>query len=269
MLWGQHAVQTPPPRGRFAATVRGPRQAGTGAQRNNNQQSPPPPVRNMIPQMHTPSALKSVLESANSRMDSGCASGRTWSPARATAPSLGQPTPGVVKQDKSSGGSVDTTKTRSDPQRVGMRSGERPIGAAKGKQTNTMALCQPPPPAARDALEEKGPQRRSQQRLDRRLEEVAKAVGGGYCRLQMLGGPWLGIGWAPWRGRAGNLPPLPTHPCPPPPAPPAEDPTMGAVGLPCSALSQSPPPPPGHQPVPRCCTASYNFVLFCSVLKIT
>ena len=34
-----------------------------------------------------------------------------------TAPSPGRPTPGVVKQDKSSGGSVDTTKTRSDPQR--------------------------------------------------------------------------------------------------------------------------------------------------------
>ena len=29
------------------------------------------------------------------------------------------------------------------------------------------------------------PQRRPQKRLDRRLEEVAKAVGGGYCRLQM------------------------------------------------------------------------------------
>ena len=36
----------------------------------------------------------------------------------ATAPSLGRSTPGVVKQDKSSGGSVDTTKTRLDPQRV-------------------------------------------------------------------------------------------------------------------------------------------------------
>ena len=32
-----------------------------------------------------------------------------------------------------------------------------------------------------DALEVKGPQKR----FDRRLEEVAKAVGGGYCRLQM------------------------------------------------------------------------------------
>ena len=38
--------------------------------------------------------------------------------------------PGVVKQDKSSRGSVDTTKKRSD----------------KGKQPNTEALCQPPRP---------------------------------------------------------------------------------------------------------------------------
>ena len=80
------------------------------------------------------------------RMDSECASGCTWSTARATAPSLGQPTPGVVKQDMSSGGSVDTTKTRSGPQRVRMSGGERPIGAAKGKQSDTEALCQPPPP---------------------------------------------------------------------------------------------------------------------------
>ena len=39
--------------------------------------------------------------------------------------------------------------------------------------------------APRDALEGKGPQRRPQKRLRGRLEEVAKAVGGGYCRLQM------------------------------------------------------------------------------------
>ena len=86
------------------------------------------------------------MESANPRMDSECASGCTWSTARATAPSPGHPTPGVVKQDKSSGGSVDTTKTRSGPQRVRMSSGERSIGAAKGKQSDTEALCQPPPP---------------------------------------------------------------------------------------------------------------------------
>ena len=41
--------------------------------------------------------------------------------------------------------SVDTTKTRSDPQRVRMSSGERPIGAARGKQPDTEALCQTPP----------------------------------------------------------------------------------------------------------------------------
>ena len=44
--------------------------------------------------------------------------------------------------------------------------------------------CNPPPPS-REALEGKGPPRRFQRRLGRRLEEVAKAVGGGYCRLQM------------------------------------------------------------------------------------
>ena len=61
-------------------------------------------------------------------------------------PVSGTADPGVVKQDNSSRGSVDTPKTRSGPQRVRMSSGERPIGAAKGKQSNTEALCQPPPP---------------------------------------------------------------------------------------------------------------------------
>ena len=71
------------------------------------------------------------------------------------SPSPGQPTPGVVKQDQSSGGSVDTTKTRSGPQRVRMSSGERPIGAAKGKQSDTEALCQnpPPPPSSNEVLQ--------------------------------------------------------------------------------------------------------------------
>ena len=62
------------------------------------------------------------------------------------SPSPGRPTPGVVKQDKSSGASVNTTKTRSGPQRVRMSSGERPIAAANGKQSDSEALCQPPPP---------------------------------------------------------------------------------------------------------------------------
>ena len=102
--------------------------------RDTTQAEPPPPSP-------TTGAHKSPPP------DSEGACGCTGSTARATAPSPGRPTPGVVKQDKSSGGSVDTTKTRSDPQRVRMSSGERPIGAANGQQTNTMASCHPPPPS--------------------------------------------------------------------------------------------------------------------------
>ena len=44
----------------------------------------------------------------------------------------------------------------------------------------------------------KGPQWRPQKQADGRLEEEAKAVGAGYCRLQRWhlasGGQWLGIG---------------------------------------------------------------------------
>ena len=45
----------------------------------------------------------------------------------------------------------------------------------------------------RAALEGKGPQRWPQRRLGRRLEEVAEAVGGGYCRLQIPLRPALGV----------------------------------------------------------------------------
>ena len=44
-------------------------------------------------------------------------------------------------------------------------------------------VCTHCTPTAKDALEGKRPQRRSQRRLDGRSEAVAKAVGGGYCRL--------------------------------------------------------------------------------------
>ena len=103
------------------------------------------PCRENCPANAYPSAHKAVLESAN--------------PARTRSVHLDAPDqrhgqqpvsrtadPGVVEQDKSSRGSVDTTKTRSGPQRVRMNSGERPIGAAKGKQSDTEALCQTPPP---------------------------------------------------------------------------------------------------------------------------
>ena len=90
------------------------------------------------------STLKSVLESASPAWTRGVhldAPGQR----HGQQPVSGTADPGVVKQDKASGGSVDTTKTRSDPQRVRMSSGKRPIGAAKGKQIDTEALCQTPP----------------------------------------------------------------------------------------------------------------------------
>ena len=46
----------------------------------------------------------------------------------------------------------DTPKTRSEDRRVGMCKGERPMGAAKGTQTNTMASCPPPPPTTRSIV---------------------------------------------------------------------------------------------------------------------
>ena len=92
---------------------------------------------------HT-SAQKSMLESANlawTRSVHLDAPGQR----HGQQPVSGSADPGVVKQDKSSRGSVDTTKRRSDPQRVGMNNGERPMGAANYKQTNHMASCQTPP----------------------------------------------------------------------------------------------------------------------------
>ena len=109
------------------------------------------PCQENYPADAYPGAHKSVLESANpawTRSVHVDASGQR----HGQQPVSGTADPGVVKQDKSSRGSVDATKTRSDPQRVRMSSGERPIGAAKGKQPNTEALCHPPSP-----LREQGP----------------------------------------------------------------------------------------------------------------
>ena len=66
----------------------------------------------------------------------------------------------------------------------------------------------------RDVLEGKGPQRRPQKRLGRRLEEVAKAVGGGLCRLSMPWKPALGVRGTVAGHRLGAL-----EPPPPPPQP--------------------------------------------------
>ena len=69
----------------------------------------------------------------------------------------------------------------------------------------------------RDALEVKGPRRRPPRRLGRRLEEVAKAAAGGYCRLQMPVKLALGVRGTVAGHRLGALegvppPPFPMHP---------------------------------------------------------
>ena len=72
-------------------------------------------------------------------------------------------------------------------------------------------------PIGKDALEWKGPLRRPQKRLGRRLKEVANAIGGSFCRLQTKAdtcrqedSSWAQAGSL---GR-GTSPPLPVHPCP-------------------------------------------------------
>ena len=109
------------------------------------------PCQENYPADAHPSALKSVLESANPAWTRSVhldALGQR----HGQQPVSGTADPGVVKQDKSSRGSVDTTKTRLGPQRVRMSSGERPIVAAKGKQSDTEALCQIPPPPGSPAV---------------------------------------------------------------------------------------------------------------------
>ena len=100
------------------------------------------PVRRIILQMHTRARTSQCWSRQTQRRFGVC----IWMHRVNGTGNRPSPTPGVVKQNKSSRGSVDTTKTRSDPQRVRMCKGKRPIGTAKGKQTNTMTSCQPPPP---------------------------------------------------------------------------------------------------------------------------
>ena len=77
---------------------------------------PPPPLRSPC-QEKDPADAHQCWIVGKPGMDSECASGCTWSTAR-PQPVSGTADSGVVKQDKSSRGFVDTTKTRSGPQRV-------------------------------------------------------------------------------------------------------------------------------------------------------
>ena len=64
---------------------------------------------------------------------------------------------------------------------ISMRTSSRPdiSTAMVVQEADPLPVCHP------RVAEAKGPLGRPQRGLDRRLEEVAKAVGGGYCRLQM------------------------------------------------------------------------------------
>ena len=136
---GRRAGQTA-----LAKTVAEPRRRPRKGQQGKNHLVVQSPCQENYPADTHTSADKSVLESASPAWTRSVhldAPGQ-WhgqQPVSGTANRVG------VKQDNSSRGSVDATGTRSDPQWVGMRIGERPIGAAKNKQTNTMASCQPPP----------------------------------------------------------------------------------------------------------------------------
>ena len=102
------------------------------------------PCQENYPADAHPSVHKSVLEAANPACTRSVhldAPGQR----HGQQPISGTGDPGVVKQDKSSRGSVNTTKTHWDPQRVRMSSGERPIGSAKGKQHRGLVPTPPPP----------------------------------------------------------------------------------------------------------------------------
>ena len=64
------------------------------------------------------------------------------------SPSPGRPTPGVVKQDKSCGGSVDTTKTRLGPPE-GQNEQWREANGRRQRQTIRYRGLVPPPPPRR------------------------------------------------------------------------------------------------------------------------
>ena len=167
-------------------------------------------------------------------------------------------------------------RSRSDrttaPQPRGQTCRLRPAGSCRGPPMPCLPHAIPPspsaPPPPRPPPPRDASQRRPQQRLDRRLEEVAKAVGGGLLSVTMPCNPALGVRGTVAVHRLGALkgggggaypppettrrnvtrgapppPPVPMHPCPPPqppfhipsapfPHPPRPLRRCGAVGTP-------------------------------------
>ena len=81
--------------------------------------------------------------------------------------------------------------------------GEWPLSRLRAHRRR--GLCPGFKGPSRVASEGKQPQGRSRKRLDRRLEEVAEAVGGGYCRLRMPLQLALGVRETVARRRLGAL----------------------------------------------------------------
>ena len=105
------------------------------------------PCQENYPADAHPSVHKSVLESANPAWTRSVHRDAPGQRHR-QQPVSGTANPGVVKQDKSSRGSMDTTKTRLGPQRVRMSGGERPIGATKRQTIRYRGLAKPPTPCS-------------------------------------------------------------------------------------------------------------------------
>ena len=110
-----------------------------------------------------------------------------------------------------------TAPSRSSGRRSGASRSRAPGARPKRRSRRTWSPYRPQSRSpswgrgvGRDAFEGKGPQRQPQKRLGRRLEEVAKAVGGD-CRLQMPLKPLAVRGTVAGHGR-------PAHAAPPPPS---------------------------------------------------
>ena len=123
-----------------------------GARRGSAHAEPPPPEEEVRLQEETEQVIAAAAVGVRALLP------RLWPSADLLPPavagpclvheSLGpNPPPPRSKDALPPPPPVDTTKTRSGPRRVRMSSGERPMGAARGTmQSDTEALCQPPPP---------------------------------------------------------------------------------------------------------------------------
>ena len=144
---------------------------------------------------------------------SPCAKGRVGTPGHPPTPELPALGPQMRAHDaapaRPKGGPMAT------PNRVHFLKREVP----KLQQTGTCAAL----PPAQGSIGREGTSEAAPKRLGRRLEEVAKAVGGGYCRLQMPLRLALGVRGTVAGRRLGALEgggvPSPPFQCIPAPAP--------------------------------------------------